>query len=197
MQEFGPAVTLNDPAFIHPTAQIYGKVTIGTGVSVWINAAIRSESQDITIGDYTNIQDFVMLHVGYGKGVHVGRHCSITHHVTLHGCTVGDNCLIGINTTIMDGCVIGDNCIVGAHTFLKEGTVIPDNSIVAGSPGAVRKTRNSFVENRMNAFFYYHNGLAYAEGNHRRWQDPDFLELAGKEMEKLRGELTALSEEAG
>ena len=78
-----------------------------------------------------------MIHVGSSTGTVIGAHCTITHHCTIHGCTIGDNCLIGINATIMDGAVIGENCIVAGGSFIKERTVIPDNSIVMGIPGKV------------------------------------------------------------
>ncbi len=110
-----------------------------------------------------------MLHIGDNTGTYIGSHCSITHHCTIHGCTIGDNCLIGINSTIMDGCVIGNNCIIAGHTFLKEGTVIPDNSIVMGTPGKVIRTQNNYTRCRMNAFMYYRNALAYAKEEHREW----------------------------
>ena len=103
MPHIGPNVTLDEPAFIHDTAQIQGKVHIGKGVSVWTYAVTRSEVHEIRIGARTNIQDFVMIHEGSGFPTIVGQDCSITHHVTLHGCEIGDRCLIGINATIMDG----------------------------------------------------------------------------------------------
>lgn len=192
VREFGPEVRLADPAFIHPSAALYGKITAGRGVSFWINATLRSEFDEIVIGEYSNIQDFAMLHVGDAQGVRVGSHCSVAHRATLHGCTVGDNCLIGIGATVMDDCVIGDNSIVAPHSLVRQGTVVPPNSVVIGVPATVKKTRNCFVENRMNAFFYYHNALAYAVGEHRRWADPAFQERAEHEMARLRVELAAM-----
>lgn len=143
------------------------------------------------IGAYTNIQDFAMLHIGDGTPTLIGSHCSITHHCTIHGCTIGDNCLIGINATIMDGCVIGDNCIIAGHAFLKEGTVIPPNSIVMGSPGKVTRTQNNYVRNRLNAFLYYKNALAYAQQNYRAWEGPAFSAQMMREVERLQAELEA------
>ncbi len=189
LREFGPEVRLTDPALVHPSAMLYGRITAGRGVSFWINATLRCESHEIGIGEYSNIQDFVMLHVGDGQGVRVGSHCSVAHRSTLHGCTVGDNCLIGIGATVMDDCVIGDNSIVAPHSLVRQGTVVPPNSVVMGVPATVRRSRNCFVENRMNAFFYYHNALAYAAGNHRRWADAEFQELAEREKARLQAEL--------
>ena len=177
---FGQDVKLINPAFVHPTAQIYGAVQVAEGASIWPYAVIRSEMNEVLIGEKTNIQDFVMIHVGLSHGTYIGNHCSIIHHCTLHGCRIGDSCLIGINSTIMDGCVIGNNCIIAGHTYLKEGTVIPDNSIVAGAPGKVIKEKNSSIENRLNAIGYYENALGYAQGDHRRLSNPKLLKRIEK-----------------
>ena len=192
MPTFGPDVVLDQPAYIHPSAQIYGKVHIAENASLWCNVAIRSETFDVRIGPYTNIQDFVMIHVGSSTGTHIGSHCSITHRCTLHGCKIGDNCLIGINTTIMDGCEIGENSIVAGHSFLKENTKIPANSVVMGTPGEVRRTQNNYVRNRINAFFYYRNALAYAKGSYREWNRPDFPADVANELQRLQRELDAM-----
>jgi carbonic anhydrase/acetyltransferase-like protein (isoleucine patch superfamily) len=190
---FGPDIVLNDPAYIHPSAQLYGKVTVNAHASVWCNVVVRSESHEVVIGPYTNIQDFVMIHVGAATGSIIGSHCSITHRCTIHGCRIGDNCLIGINTTIMDGCEIGDNCIVAGHTFLRENTKIPANSVVMGTPGEVRRTENNYVRNRINAYFYYQNALAYAKGEYRAWDRPDFPAAVAAEIQRLQKELDAIS----
>jgi len=169
MSQFGSGVDVSKAAFIHPTAQIYGDVTIGEGSSVWINVAMRAEMFAIEIGAHTNIQDFVMIHVGAATPTVIGDHCSITHHCTIHGCTIGDNCLIGINATIMDGAVIGENSIVAGGAFVRENTVIPPNSIVMGVPAKATKERNNWIANRMNAFLYEQNAHAYVRGEHRVW----------------------------
>jgi carbonic anhydrase/acetyltransferase-like protein (isoleucine patch superfamily) len=189
MSVIGPDVVLRQPAYMHETTHLYGKVTIEENASIWINVAMRAEQKEIVIGKFTNIQDFVMVHVGESTGTYIGSHCSITHHCTIHGCTIGDNCLIGINATIMDGCIIGDNCIIAGHTFLKEGTVIPPNSIVMGVPGKVVRTQNNFVRNRLNAYLYYRNALAYAAGRHREWDRADFPAEVRAEMQRLQAEL--------
>ena len=177
MNAYGPDVVLKQPAMIHPTALLHGKVTVQKDVSIWPYVVVRSEMKEVVIGEKTNIQDFVMIHIGIKTGVYIGKNCSITHHCTLHGCTIGDNCLIGINSTIMDGCVIGNNCIVAGHSFLREGTVIPDNSIVMGSPGKIVRTRDCGEENRLNAIFYHENALAYRKGDHRRWSNREVQAL--------------------
>jgi carbonic anhydrase/acetyltransferase-like protein (isoleucine patch superfamily) len=181
----GPDVVLRNPAYVHESAYLYGKVTVEEHASIWVNVVARAEHQEIVIGAYTNIQDFAMLHIGDRTPTIIGSHCSITHHCTIHGCTIGDNCLIGINATIMDGCVIGENSVIGGHSFLKEGTVIPPNSIVMGTPGKVVRTQNNFVRNRVNAFLYYRNALAYASGDHRAWQSASFPAEVEAEVHRL------------
>lgn len=196
MPEFGPDVILNNPAYVHPSAHLYGKITIEEHASIWINVVARAEHKEIVIGSHTNIQDFVMLHIGDTSGTYIGSHCSITHHCTIHGCTIGDNCLIGINATIMDGCVIGENSIVAGHSFLKEGTIIPPNSIVIGAPGKVVRTENNFIRNRMNAHLYYKNALAYAAGQYREWSRAGFPAEAMAEMARLQAAFSSMPKTA-
>ena len=196
MSEFGPDVTISNAAYLHPTALIYGKVNINKGASLWPYTVIRAELEEVVIGEYTNIQDFVMIHIGSSTGTYIGSHCSITHHCTIHGCTIGDNCLIGINTTIMDDCVIGNNCIVAGHSFLKEGTIIPDNSIVMGTPGKVVRTQNNYARCRLNAFLYYRNALAYSKDQHREWASEKSLQEVQAEIDKLQKEQAALENQA-
>lgn len=164
-------ITYNNPAFIHSSALLYGKIIINEGASIWPHVVIRSEAYEVEIGEKSNIQDFVMIHVGYHCGTIIGRFSTIAHHCTLHGCKIGDYSLIGINSTIMDDCVIGDNCVILGHTFLKEGTIIPDNSVVAGIPGKVIKTMNNYKSNEFNALLYYMNAIEYAKGHYRAWSD--------------------------
>lgn len=174
MTEFGLGIAIDGTAYVHPSAQLYGAVAIDAGASVWPNVVMRAEAHEIRIGAYSNVQDFVMVHIGWETPTLVGDYCSITHHCTLHGCTIGDNCLIGINATVMDGAIIGNNCIVAGHAIVSEGMVVPDNSIVAGVPAKIVKTRNNFVGNRLNAVLYHRNAQAFARGDHRAWSGPAF-----------------------
>ena len=150
--------------FIHPSAHIYGKVSLGAGSSVWINAAIRAELHEVRIGARTNIQDFVMIHMGFEHPTIIGDDCSITHHATLHGCEIADRCLIGINATIMDGAKIGANSIVAGHAIVMENTVFPENSIIAGVPAKLIKQRDNSEDNLKNANFYCQNAKNYSAG---------------------------------
>jgi carbonic anhydrase/acetyltransferase-like protein (isoleucine patch superfamily) len=163
----GPLVTLEDDPFIHETAYIFGKVFIGKGASVWLYVVMRSEAQEIRIGARTNIQDFVMVHVGSFTPTTVGEDCSIAHHATLHGCTVGDRCLIGINATLMDGVKVGANSIVAGHSILTEGMEFPENSIIAGSPAKLVKVRDNTMANLFNSKLYQLNAANYAKGIER------------------------------
>ena len=192
MPSYGPDVQLDEVAFIHPSVQLYGKVAIGKGSSVWPSVVMRAEMFEVTIGEHTNIQDFVMVHVGDRSPTHIGSYCSIAHHCTIHGCTIGDNCLVGVNATIMDDCVVGKNSIVAGGSFLKEGTVIPENSIVVGVPGKVIKSRNNWLKNRFNAFMYHHNALCYARGEHRGWTGPEFEQAGRAELARLQAEYDLL-----
>ena len=181
----GPDVQDQGCAWIDPSARIFGAVEIAPEASIWCNVVVRAESQKVVIGRRTNIQDFVMIHVGSGTPTVVGENCSITHHVTLHGCDIGDNCLIGIGATIMDGCVIGAGSIVAGGSFLKEGTVIPANSIVMGSPGVATKTRDNRRANALNAFLYWRNAQAYAQGDYRLWSKDSFRGEMAAEVARL------------
>lgn len=165
---------LKRAAYVDPTARAFGNVTCGDGASLWPYSVIRAEHTGVSIGAYTNVQDHVMIHIGYTTPCTIGAYCSITHRVVLHGCTVGDNCLIAIGATIMDGAVIGANSIVAGHAFVPEGMVVPENSIVMGTPGRVVMKRNNYVANRVNAMYYHRNALAYARGHHRAWDGADF-----------------------
>jgi carbonic anhydrase/acetyltransferase-like protein (isoleucine patch superfamily) len=161
-------------AYIDPTARVYGSVEIGQGSSLWPYAVIRAEGFAVRIGRLSNLQDHVMVHIGDRAPTIVGDHCSIGHRAVLHGCTVGDNCLIGIGATVMEGAMIGENSIVAAHSYVANNTAVPPNSIVMGTPARVVRTANSFVGNRVNAMLYHRNALAYVNGNHRAWDGPEY-----------------------
>ena len=171
---------------------VYCVATRGSRVSIWPRVVMRAETSENIIGPYSNLQDFVLVHIGSSKGTTIGAYCSITHKATVHGCTIGDNCLIGINATVMDNVVIGDNCIVAGHSIVPEEAKIPANSIVAGVPGVVVKSRNNFVANRLNAFVYNYNGEAYTRGDYRAWDTEVFREAYAAEQASLEEELAAL-----
>ena len=187
------APDLSRAAFVDPSALLFGEVRVAEGASIWPYAVVRAESDAVDIGMHVNLQDHVMVHVGYGSGTIIGAYSSITHRVVLHGCTIGENCLIGIGATIMDRAVIGANSIVAGHTLITEDTIIPPNSVVMGTPGKVVATRNNFVANRLNAWLYHRNALAYARGDHRAWDGPEYKAAAVTEKARLEAEFAELS----
>ncbi|MCF8199123.1 MAG: gamma carbonic anhydrase family protein [Sulfuritalea sp.] len=129
--------TLGQDVWIAPNATVIGDVRLGDNASVWWNSVLRGDSDTITIGANTNIQDSCVLHVDEGVPLTVGANVTVGHMVMLHGCTIGDESLIGIKSVILNKAVIGRHCIIGANSLVPEGKVIPERSLVMGSPGKV------------------------------------------------------------
>ncbi len=133
-------VTTDDDAFwIAPTAVVIGKVRLARNASVWWNAVLRADNEPITLGENANVQDGCVLHTDPGFPLTIGRDVTVGHLAMLHGCTIGDNTLIGIGAVILNGAVIGRNCLIGAKALVPEGKAIPDNSLVLGAPGKVAR----------------------------------------------------------
>lgn len=187
-RRFGPLVALEEPAWVDPTATIYGKVRICRGASIWPGAVLRAEMQEIVVGPFSNVQDLAMVHVGSRTPTAIGAYCSIAHRATIHGARVGDNCLVGIGATLMDGVVLGENSIVAGHCIVVEGTVVPPNSVVAGVPGKIVARRDNWVRTRFNAFLYHWNGEAYARGEHRAWDGAEASARMAAEWARLEAE---------
>ena len=183
-----PQKRFPNAAYMDPTARVHGRVEIGENASLWPYTVIRAEGFHVRIGAFSNLQDFVMVHVGYVKPTIVGDYCSITHRAVLHGCTIGDNCLIGIGATVMEGVTIGENCIVAGHSFVADNTVIPPNSIVMGTPAKVVRTMNNFVANKLNAMLYYRNARCYAQGDHRAWEGAEYEAQMAAWTAEIEGE---------
>jgi carbonic anhydrase/acetyltransferase-like protein (isoleucine patch superfamily) len=134
-----PQLPENGDYWIADSAEVMGRVKLEPGASVWFGVVIRGDNDLITIGQNSNVQDNAVIHTDPGVEVKVGKGVTIGHQATLHGCTIGDNSLVGIGATILNGAVIGKNCLIGAHAFIPEGREIPDNSMVLGAPGKVVK----------------------------------------------------------
>ena len=126
--------------FIAPNATIIGDVVLKSNASVWFNTVIRAEMDSVCIGENTNIQDGSVLHVDPGCPLTIADNVTVGHKAMLHGCTIGEGSLIGINAVILNGAVIGKGCIVGANALITEGKKIPDGSMVLGSPGKIVRT---------------------------------------------------------
>jgi carbonic anhydrase/acetyltransferase-like protein (isoleucine patch superfamily) len=133
---------INSSAYIAPGSQIIGKVKIGKESSVWHNAVLRGDVDDIIIGEQSNVQDNAAIHSSYNIKTIIGNQVTIGHGVILHSCTIGDNSLIGMGAIVLDGAVIGKNCLIGAGALVTPNTIIPDNSMVIGSPAKVKREMN-------------------------------------------------------
>lgn len=145
-----------ETSFLHPTAVVMGDVTLGRDVSLWPHAVVRGDIAAIVIGDRTNVQDCAVLHVGVGVPTIIGKGVTIGHNATVHACTVEDDALIGMGSTILDGAVIGAGSIIGAGAVVAPGTIVPPRSLVVGVPGKVRRetTDEELAANRANAEEY-------------------------------------------
>ena len=126
-------------AWVAPTAAVLGDVTLGAGVGVFYSAVLRGDMDAITVADGSNLQDGVVVHTDPGFPARVGRDVSVGHGAVLHGCTVEDGALIGMNATVLNGAVVGAGSLVAAGALVLEGTVIPPRSLVAGVPAKVRR----------------------------------------------------------
>jgi carbonic anhydrase/acetyltransferase-like protein (isoleucine patch superfamily) len=132
-----PTLPASGQFWIAPNATVIGNCILHDNASVWFNAVLRGDNDPITLGENSNVQDSAVLHTDHGAPLTVGCNVTIGHLAMLHGCTIGDNSLIGIGAVVLNHAVIGKNCIIGAKALIPEGKVIPDNSLVMGAPGKV------------------------------------------------------------
>jgi carbonic anhydrase/acetyltransferase-like protein (isoleucine patch superfamily) len=130
-----PAV--DNDAWVAPDANVIGNVVLEAGSSVWFGSTLRGDNEPIHVGAGSNVQENCVFHSDLGFPLRVGVNCTIGHKVMLHGCTIGDNTLIGMGATILNGAKIGKNCLIGAGALVTENKVIPDGSLVMGAPGKV------------------------------------------------------------
>lgn len=161
-----PAPSVAESAFVAAGAVIAGNVSLAAGASVWYNAVLRAEQAPISIGENSNLQDCVVCHVDEGFPLTVGRNVSAGHSAVLHGATIEDDCLIGMNATVLNGAVIGEGSLVAAGAVVLEGSIVPPGSLVAGIPGRVRRSLTTGEQEhiRQNAQVYLghvarHSGL--------------------------------------
>lgn len=147
-----------------PTATLIGKVRLQARASVWFGAVLRGDNELIDIGEDSNVQDGSVMHTDMGSPLTLGKGVTIGHNAMLHGCSVGDHSLIGINAVVLNGARIGKHCIIGANALIPEGKEIPDGSLVMGSPGKVVRELTD-AQKRMletNAEHYVENAQRYA-----------------------------------
>lgn len=158
-----------ESAWVADDAQVVGKVVLAENASVWFGSVVRGDTDTISIGAGTNIQDGSVLHADHGKPLTIGRDVTVGHQVMLHGCTVGDESLIGIGAVILNGAVIGKNCLVGARALVTEGKEFPDGCMILGSPAkVVRQLSEAEIEGlRRSAKHYVDNAKRFKKGLRR------------------------------
>ena len=162
----GVAPQLAAGAYVADNAQVIGSVVMGENASIWFGVVARGDSDTLTIGRNSNIQDLSMLHADAGVPLTIGENVTVGHQVVLHGCTVGDNSLIGIGAVVLNNARIGRNSIVGAGSVVTEGKEFPDNSLIIGSPAKVVRTLDEAAAGRLrqNADHYVKNAQRFAKG---------------------------------
>lgn len=155
-----------DSAWVAESGQVMGGVTMEADSSVWFGATVRGDTEHITIGAGSNIQDGSVLHADYGTPLTVGKNVTVGHMVVLHGCTVGDESLIGIGAVVLNGAKIGKNCLVGAGSLVTEGKEFPDGSMIMGTPAKVVRqlTPEQIQGLRESAKRYIENARRYKAG---------------------------------
>lgn len=162
----GIAPDLATDAWAAPDANLIGKVVLEARASVWFGCTLRGDNEEIRVGAGSNVQENTVCHTDMGHPLVIGQGCTIGHKVMLHGCTIGDNTLIGMGATILNGAKIGKNCLIGAGALITEGKEIPDGSLVMGMPGkVVRQLDEAAIEGlRKSALGYQANAARFAAG---------------------------------
>jgi carbonic anhydrase/acetyltransferase-like protein (isoleucine patch superfamily) len=152
--------------WVAPDAQVMGNIELKHQASVWFGAVLRGDNERITIGENSNVQDASVLHTDMGYPLTLGKNVTIGHKVMLHGCTIGDNSLIGIGSIILNGAKIGKNCLIGANSLITENKEIPDNSVVMGSPGKIVRQLSEEEGGalKLSADHYVENWKRYVAG---------------------------------
>ncbi|MEV5836851.1 gamma carbonic anhydrase family protein [Nocardia sp. NPDC052112] len=155
----GHAPEIDESAWIAPNATVIGRVQLAAEVSIWYSAVLRGDLEAISVGARTNIQDGCVLHADPGFPLTVGTGVSVGHNAILHGCTVGDDVLVGMGATVLNGAVIGAGGLIAANALIPEGAQIPPGSLVAGVPGKVRRELSAAELDRirLNGAVYLHN----------------------------------------
>ncbi len=159
----GPDV--DERAWVAPGCHLVGKVTVAAMASVWFGTTIRGDNERIIVGEGSNVQENCVLHTDMGFPLTIGSNCTIGHKAMLHGCTVGDNSLIGMGATVLNGAVIGKNCLIGAGALITEGKTIPDGSLVMGIGKIVRELDEAAINGlTASALHYQENAARFRAG---------------------------------
>ena len=161
--------TLAESAYVADSAQVMGDVHLGAHASVWFGAVIRGDTERITVDEGSNIQDGSVLHADYGAPLTIGKYVTVGHKVMLHGCSIGDESLVGIGAVILNNAKIGKNCLVGAGSLVTEGKVFPDGSVIMGSPAKLVRTLSpeQMQALRITAQHYIDNAKRYQTSFHK------------------------------
>ncbi|MDW3116496.1 MAG: gamma carbonic anhydrase family protein [Roseovarius pacificus] len=162
----GHAPQIADDTWIAPDANLIGRIVLERAASVWFGSTLRGDNEEIVIGPGSNVQENCVMHTDIGFPLTVGAGCTIGHKAMLHGCTIGDNTLIGMGATVLNGAKIGRNCLIGAGALVTEGKEIPDGSLVMGAPArVVRSLDDAAIEGlRASALHYQQNMRRYRDG---------------------------------
>ena len=162
----GVAPQVAEDSWIAPDANVIGDIVIEEGASVWFCCTLRGDNERITVGAGSNVQENCVLHTDMGYPLTIRAGCTIGHKVMLHGCTIGENSLIGMGATVLNGAKIGKNCLIGAGALITEGKEIPDGSLVMGVPGKVVRTLDeAAIEGlRKSAIGYQNNMRRFRSG---------------------------------
>jgi carbonic anhydrase/acetyltransferase-like protein (isoleucine patch superfamily) len=161
-----PDVPPEGSYWVAPSASIIGKVRLGRGVGVWFGSVLRGDNELIDVGEGSNIQEHCVLHTDMGAPLTLGRGCTVGHRAILHGCVIGNHCLIGMGATILNHAIVGEGSLIGAHTLVTEGKSIPPCSLVMGSPAKVVRelTPEEVARLEASAAHYVENWHRYARG---------------------------------
>ena len=159
----GKTPQVDSTAWIADSAQVMGHVTLGPDASVWFGCVLRGDTESMTIGEGSNIQDLTVMHADHGLPLTIGKHVTVGHKVMLHGCTIGDESLIGIGAIVLNGARIGKNCLVGAGSLVTEGKEFPDGSMIMGTPAKVMRqlTPEQIEGLRLSAQHYIDNARMF------------------------------------
>lgn len=159
------APQLAEDVWIAPSAELIGKIVLEEKTSIWFGAILRGDNEEIVVGAGSNLQEQVMCHTDPGYPLRIGANCTIGHKAMLHGCTIGENSLVGMGATVLNGAQIGKNCLIGAGALVPEGRIIPDGSLVVGVPGKViRELDTAAIDGlKASALSYQRNAARFRE----------------------------------